>query len=147
MVARTFSKIYGLAGARIGFAVAHPETVRALSSYQPWPDANISVTTAAAATAALDDQQFVTQCREKINATKELCYAAFRKLSLEYIPSQTNFILFNIDKIKGDFIQRMQQKNIYVQFRNHFGGKWCRVTVGTNEEMQTFLKALEEIAA
>jgi histidinol-phosphate aminotransferase len=72
---------------------------------------------------------------------------AFKSLSLEYIPSQTNFILFNIDKIKGDFIRQMQDKNIYVQFRNHFGGKWCRVTIGTTEEMQAFIKALEEIAA
>jgi len=147
VVAKTFSKIYGLAGARIGYAIGHPETLREFSNYQPWPDANVSVTTAAAATAALDDQTFVTECREKINKTKDLCYTAFKKLSLDYIPSQTNFILFNIDKITGDFAQRMQEKNIYVQFRNHFGGKWCRVTVGTNEEMLTFVKALEEIAA
>ena len=145
VVAKTFSKIFGLAGARTGYAVAHPETVQALSNYQPWPDANVSVTSVAAATAALDDQTFVKECREKINSSKELCYAAFQKLSLEYIPSHANFILFNIDKIKGDFIQQMHQKNIYVQFRNHFGGKWCRVTIGTIEEMQTFIKALEEI--
>ena len=146
IVAKTFSKIYGLAGARVGYAIAHPETIQTLSNYQPWPDANISVVTAAAAAAALEDQAFVKDCREKINNTKDLCYATFNKLSLEYIRSRTNFILFNIDKIKSDFIQEMQSRNIYVQFRNHFGGKWCRVTVGTADEMQTFLHALEDIA-
>ena len=146
VVAKTFSKIYGLAGARIGYAIAHEDTIKKLSNLQAWPNVSISMATAAAASAALKDQAFVKDCREKINNTKDLCYATFNKLSLEYIRSRTNFILFNIDKIKSDFIQEMQSRNIYVQFRNHFGGKWCRVTVGTADEMQTFLHTLEEIA-
>jgi histidinol-phosphate aminotransferase len=90
---------------------------------------------------------FVKQCREKAKQAREMCYDCFKKLSLEYIPSSTNFILFNIDKIKGDFTNSMRAKNIYVQFREHFGGKWCRVTMGTVEEMQQFCTALKEIAS
>jgi histidinol-phosphate aminotransferase len=147
IVAKTFSKIYGLAGARVGYAIGHPETIKTFSSYQPWPDAAISMVSAAAAMAALDDQVFVKECREKIKASRESCYTAFKHLSLDYIPSHANFILFNIDKIKGDFIKQMQEKNIYVQYREHFGGKWCRVSMGTTEEMQAFIKTLKEIAA
>jgi histidinol-phosphate aminotransferase len=146
VVAKTFSKIYGLAGARVGYAVAHPETIKSLSSYQPWPDAGVSMVSIAAAIASLDDKDFVKQCREKAKQAREMCYECFKKLSLDYIPSSTNFILFNLDKIKGDFTGLMQTKNIYVQFREHFGGKWCRVSMGTIEEMQQFCDALREIA-
>jgi histidinol-phosphate aminotransferase len=147
IVAKTFSKIYGLAGARVGYAIAHPQTIEALSAFQPWPNSNVSVVAATAATASLDDQGFVNDCREKTNQAKELCYTTFRNLDLEYIPSATNFILFNIDKLKRNLTEEMKQRNIEVQFREHYGGKWCRVSMGTIEEMQAFTKALQEIAA
>src|SRR4029078_261219 len=147
VVAKTFSKVYGLAGARVGYAIAHPDTIRSLSGHQPWPDAGVSMVSCNAAMASLDDKEFVKQCREKAKSARETCYDCFQKLSLEYIPSSTNFILFNIDKIKGDFTNLMQAKNIYVQFREHFGGKWCRVSMGTTEEMQQFCNALKEIAS
>ncbi|HEU5164827.1 MAG TPA: histidinol-phosphate transaminase, partial [Chitinophagaceae bacterium] len=146
VVAKTFSKIYGLAGARIGYVIAHPDTIKKLSAFQPWPDANVSAVTVAAASAALKDQAFVKDCKEKIAQARELCYKTFKELSLEYIPSHTNFILFNIGKIGSDFSQKMQAKNIFVQYRDHFGGKWCRVSMGTIEEMKTFCVALKEIA-
>jgi histidinol-phosphate aminotransferase len=146
IVAKTFSKIYGLAGARIGYAIAHPDTIKKLSRLQAWPDVSISMATAAAASAALKDQAFVNDCREKIAQSREMCYATFRELKIEFIPSVTSFILFNIDKIGSDFSKQMEAKNIYVQYRNHFGGKWCRVTMGTQEEMRVFCTALKTIA-
>jgi len=76
-----------------------------------------------------------------------MCYDTFQKLGLDYIPSSTNFILFNIDKLAENFVLGMKSKNIQVQFREHYNGKWCRVTMGTNEEMQVFTNALKEIAA
>jgi len=145
IVAKTFSKIYGLAGARIGYAIAHPDTIKKLSSLQPWPDVSVSVATAAAASAALKDQTFVNDCREKTAQAREMCYTTFRELSIEYIPSVTSFILFNIDKIGSKFSEQMQAKNIFVQYRDHFGGKWCRVTMGTLEEMQTFCSTLKSV--
>jgi histidinol-phosphate aminotransferase len=145
VVAKTFSKVYGLAGARVGYAIAHPDTIKSLSSYQPWPDAGVSMVSISAALASLDDKDFVNQCREKTKQARAMCYDCFKKFSLDYIPSSTNFILFNIDKIKGDFTGLMQAKNIYVQFREHFNGKWCRVSMGTIEEMQQFCNALKEI--
>src|SRR5436190_322394 len=116
VVAKTFSKIYGLAGARIGYVIAHPDTIKKLSAFQPWPNANISAVTVAAASAALKDQVFVKDCKEKAAQARQICYDCFKQLSLEYIPSHTNFILFNIDKIKGDFTKQMEAKNIFVQF-------------------------------
>jgi len=146
IVAKTFSKIYGLAGARIGYAIAHPETIKKLASLQAWPNANVSMVTATAASAALKDQEFVKDCREKAALARQMCYDCFKELSLEYIPSHANFILFNIDKVTGDFTKRMEEKKIFVQFRNHFGGKWCRVSMGTIDEMKAFCTAIKEIA-
>jgi len=146
MIAKTFSKIYGLAGARVGYAIAHPDTIKKLGNLQPWNDVSVSMVTAAAASAALKDQAFVKDCREKTRQAREMCYDCFKQLSLDYIPSYTSFILFNIDKIGSDFSKKMQAKNIFVQYREHFGGKWCRVSMGTLEEMQQFCSALKEIA-
>jgi histidinol-phosphate aminotransferase len=146
VVAKTFSKAYGLAGARIGYVIAHPDTINKLARFQPWPDANISAVTVAAASAALKDQAFVKDCKEKIAQSRELCYKTFKELSLEYVPSHTNFILVNVGKIGPDFSQRMEAKNILVQYRDHFGGKWCRVSMGTIDEMKTFCSTLKSIA-
>lgn len=146
VVAKTFSKIYGLAGARIGYIIAHPATIKNIATFQPWPDANISVTTVAAAAAALKDQAFVKDCKLKAAEAREICYKTFKELSLEYIPSYTNFILFNIGKIGSDFSQKMRANDIFVQYRDHFGGKWCRVSMGTIDEMKTFCSALKSIA-
>ncbi len=109
-------------------------------------DAEVSMASAAAAIASLDDTDFIKDCKQKNEQTKDICYAAFKELQLDYIPSSANFILFNIDKLKVDLAKEMQGKNIYVQHREHFGERWCRVTMGTEEEMQQFVKALKEIA-
>lgn len=145
IIAKTFSKIYGLAGARIGYAIAHPETIKRFESLQSWANGAVSQVTVAAASAALDDQAFVNYCREKTAETREICYTSLKKLKLEYIPSSTSFMLFNIEPIKCDYSAAMQKQNIMVQHRNHFGGKWCRVSMGTIEEMKIFTKALENI--
>ena len=146
VVAKTFSKIYGLAGARIGYAIAHADTIKKLSDLQAWPNVGISMVTAAAASAALKDQAFVKECREKTAEARELCYKTFRKNKLVYIPSATSFVLFNVNKIGPGFSEKMEAKKIFVQHREHFGSKWCRVTMGTLEEMQTFCAAVKSIA-
>jgi len=145
IVARTFSKIYGLAGARIGYAIGHPATIRALASYQPWLSANLSTVSVAAAIASLNDTAFVNDCFEKNRAAKEHCYGLFRQTGLEYIPSAANFILLNIDKVKDKFVQGMQRNNIQVKYRDAYGAKWCRITMGTPEEMEAFDKAVKEL--
>jgi histidinol-phosphate aminotransferase len=147
VVAKTFSKMYGLAGARVGYAIAHPQTIKAMAALQPWPNANVSAVSAAAATASLGDEAFVQDCRDKAEKARELCYATFRQLGLDYIPSSASFVLFNTDKLKPNLDAELKQKNIHVQFREHYGGKWCRVSMGTWDEMQAFTTALCEIAA
>lgn len=145
IVMKTFSKIYGLAGARVGYAIAHPDTIQKLTSFQTWAAVNVSAVSLIAASAALKDQNFVNSCRQKIEQARQMCYDTFKELKLDYIPSHTSFILFNVDKIGSDYANKMQAKNIFVQYRDHFGGKWCRVSMGTIEEMKSFCTALKEI--
>jgi histidinol-phosphate aminotransferase len=145
VVAKTFSKVYGLAGARIGYAIAHPDTIAKLAARQPWSDGAISIVSAAAAMASLDDTAYVKDILVKTATARTMCTNAFQQLSLEYIPSNTNFILFNIDSIKKDCIKELEARNIQVQSRNHFNGRWCRVSMGTLEEMKVFCEALRTI--
>ena len=145
LVAKTFSKIYGLAGARAGYAIAHPDTIKKLTALQAWPDVAVSQVTAAGASAALDDQEFVKFCRDKAAESRQLVFDTCKEMKLEYIPSSTSFVLFNIDSLKCDISEAMQKKNIMVQYRNHFGGKWCRVSMGTTEEMKIFCSSLKQI--
>lgn len=145
IVAKTYSKIYGLAGARVGYAVAHPDTISALAAHQPWADAAVSDVAAAAASASLDDTGFVNTCKKNAASARALCADTFTKLSLEFIPSHTNFTLFNITSLKKDLVKEMAARQIFVQYREHFGGKWCRVTMGRLEEMEQFCKVLSTL--
>lgn len=146
VVAKTFSKIYGLAGARIGYAIAHADTIVKLANLQPWPNVSVSAVTAMAAMAALKDEAFVKDCRAKNKAAREMCYKLFSEMKLEYISSAASFILFNINSIGGRYAKEMQSKNIYVQYRDFWNGKWSRVSMGTLEEVKMFCDALKSIA-
>jgi histidinol-phosphate aminotransferase len=146
VVAKTFSKIFGLAGARIGYAIAHPDTITQLGILQPWPNVSISAVTAMAAMAALKDEAFVNDCRTKNKAAREMCYKHFTDMKLEYIPSAASFILFNINSIGDRYTKEMQGKNIFVQYRDFWNGKWSRVSMGTLEEMKMYCDALKSIA-
>jgi histidinol-phosphate aminotransferase len=146
IVIKTFSKAYGLAGARLGYAIGHPDTIAKIAAHQGWRDVSVSMVTAAAASAALDDQAFMKSCVARTAANRETCYKTFSALGLDYLKSQTSFILFDIGRIKGDFAERMKAQNVMVQYRDHFNGKWCRVSMGTEEEIKQFCQAVQTIA-
>ena len=146
IIAKTFSKIYGLAGARIGYAIAHADTIKKLANIQPWPDVSVSAVTATAAMAALKDEAFVADCRRKNADAREMCYNTFKQLKLEYIPSAASFVMVNIGSIGDRYTQQMQNKNIFVQYRDFWNGKWSRVSMGTLDEMKLYCDALKSIA-
>lgn len=146
VVVKTFSKIYGLAGARIGYAIGHADTISKMGIFQLWPEVSVSMATVAAALASLKDQIFVNDCKEKTAHARQMCYDTFKRLSLDYIPSHTSFILFDVSTIHEAYMQQMKAKSIMVQYRDFFGGKWSRVSMGTLEEMETFCSTLKNAA-
>src|ERR1019366_3186887 len=94
IVARTFSKIYGMAELRCGYAVSSRETKKQLAAQQAWDSMNIMAI--AAAQASLSDRQYVIEGSKRNAATKADVVASLKKLGYEIIPSETNFIMVNV---------------------------------------------------
>lgn len=147
IVARTFSKIYGLAGARIGYGLAHPDRIKELNGLQPWSNHGGSAVSMAAARASLADEAFVRESRQKNEQVKAFVYNEFKKMGIAYIPSFTNFIYYSADHYKGkDLRQDYAAKNIIVGgIVTNDTGKWARMSFGTMEEMQYAMNVIKII--
>jgi histidinol-phosphate aminotransferase len=138
---RTFSKIYGLAGLRIGYGIADSELVAALEKVrQPF---NINLLAQTAALAALDDDEHVRKTRANNFAGLDFFNRAFRDLKLEYVPSSANFILVRVTEGRKVF-EAMQKQGVIVR---PMGGyqlpEWIRISVGTPKENERCLGALK----
>ena len=140
---RTFSKIYGLAGLRIGYGIGNLEFVSALEKIrQPF---NINSVAQAAALAALDDDDHVRKTRANNFAGLEFFERAFRELKLEFVPSRANFILVQVGDGAKVF-EAMQREGVITR---PMGGyqlpEWIRVSVGTPSENERCLNALKKV--
>lgn len=138
---RTFSKIYGLAGLRIGYGLGHPEFIAELEKIrQPF---NINSLAQAAALAALDDAAHAMRTRRLAKRGLKFFTRAFRKLGLECVSSAANFILVRVGNGEGVF-KAMQGRGVIVR---PMGGyqlpEWVRISMGTTKENQRCLEALQ----
>lgn len=137
IVSRTFSKVYGLAGMRVGYGFGDPETVRALR--RPQPPYSTSALAQAAAIEALRHQDLVAE-RVAVNAAaRTSLIEALRRLDQYVIGSQTNFVLWRPDAEPAPLSERLLAAGVMVRPM----GPWIRVTVGTAEENQRFVDVLE----
>jgi histidinol-phosphate aminotransferase len=147
VIGRTFSKIYGLAGMRIGYAIGHPETIKNVRSFLQGRSMTPAACSIAAASASLGDEEFMTHCRKMNDTGKDLVYAAFEDWGVEYVPSSTSFILFKTEKFENPNIRvELQRKNILIRDYKHVPG-WARVSIGTPDEMKVFVKATKKFLA
>jgi histidinol-phosphate aminotransferase len=138
---RTFSKIFGLAGLRLGYGIGHPDLIVALEkTRQPF---NINSVAQAGALAALDDDGHVRRTRQNNFAGLEFFSRAFRELNLEFVPSFANFILVRVGEGQKIF-DAMQKKGVIVR---PMGGyqlpEWIRVSIGTPQENERCLDTLK----
>jgi histidinol-phosphate aminotransferase len=143
IVARTFSKIYGMAGMRLGYAISTKENIRAMRASKLWSSTNAAVMTAAIV--SLGDPGHVTDQRLKINGTKKWLYAELEKDGRRYIPSHANFTLVDVGGDVTPAIHAFAERNILVGRKFPSMGNWMRVSMGTPEEMQKFMAAFREI--
>ena len=143
LLMRTFSKIYGLAGLRIGYGIGHPDFIAALEKIrQPF---NINSMAQAGALAALDDTKHVEKTR-KINSRGLKLYArTFRKLGLEFIPSQANFILVHVGEGQRVFVELQKQGVIVRPMGGYQLPEWVRISIGTPKENKRCLEALKTV--
>ena len=143
VVSRTFSKIHGLAGLRIGYAIAHPSTIALLKNYHTGRGVTVSNAGAAAASACLSDPEFESFCRKKIVQGRELVCMAFDGWGVEYMKSATSFVCFRNDKFSMKPREAMEKERILIRDYDDFPG-WSRVSIGTIDEMKTFIEAAKK---
>lgn len=147
IVLKTFSKLFGLAGARIGYALAHPDTIKLFNSMQPWPNAGSSATAVAAASASLDDHDFFKMVVQKNQAEKNKLYSLYQSLNMPYIESHTNFVYYSVAAYKGEWQKELEKRNLLCGGITEEKEKWTRITVGTETEMAAYSKAVKELLA
>jgi histidinol-phosphate aminotransferase len=142
IVLRTFSKIYGLAGLRIGYGVTTPEIANFLNRVRPPFNANSLAQRAALA--ALDDDEHVAKSRAVNQAGMEQVVSGLRGLGLAPIPSEANFVYFDVGRDGRQVFESLLRVGVIVR---HIEGRMIRVTIGQAAENTAFLTALGEVLA
>lgn len=145
IVARTFSKLYGFAGLRIGYIVAQPEMLKTLSKYTQG-SMSISATTLQAAIASFQDREFLDDALAKTLASKQFLYETLKKEGYDYIPSSTNFVMFQLKMDGQKFVSEMMKRSVGVRFWKFNDKDWCRVSIGRMDEMQAFADAFKQLS-
>ncbi|HXZ13524.1 MAG TPA: histidinol-phosphate transaminase [Candidatus Sulfotelmatobacter sp.] len=144
VVARTFSKVYGLAGMRLGYGVATKETIERMGRHTIWDNCNAGVLPAALA--SLGDADYVESCRSRLNGSRRWLVDQLPKDGRRCTDSQTNFVMIDLGSDVEPVIEQFKKRNILVGRRFPSMSNFLRVSIGTQPEMETFLAALREIA-
>lgn len=141
---RTFSKIHGLAGLRLGYAITDHAIVEAVNKVRaPF---NVNSIAQVAAMAAVDDREHIEKTREMNAQGLETLYEGFRAFGLEYVPSHANFVLVNVGRDGGEVYQKLLHHGVIVRPMKGYGlPEHLRVTVGTAAENERALKALGKV--
>jgi histidinol-phosphate aminotransferase len=144
IITRTFSKIYGLAGLRIGYGIAPPVLVETLNRVrQPF---NCSLVGQAAARAALKDTDHVTKSQASNTTGKAFLYEAFDDMGLRYAQTEGNFIMLHLEQLGEEIADALLQKGIIVRPIAAYGyPNAVRVTIGTQQENERLITALQHI--
>ncbi len=145
IVARTFSKIYGMAGLRLGYAVGSKERIAAMAQFATFNNANTVVL--AAAKASLEDAELVPRVRKTLNDTRRWLVAEMTKQGRRTIPSETNFVMIDVGRDMAPFIGAFRERKILVGRKFPSLPNWIRITIGKPEEVQAFAAALKELAS
>jgi len=145
IVSRTFSKAYGLAGLRVGYALAQPRLTDLLNRIrQPF---NVNALAQAAAVAVLADQDFLQRTYVNNREGKDVLTQAFTRMGLEYVPSYGNFVLVRVGDAAAVNLALLKRGIIVRPTAEDGLPEWLRVTVGLPEENARFLEALQGILA
>lgn len=140
IVMRTFSKVYGLAGIRVGYTISNKEIIENINKVRgPF---NVNSLAQVAAVAALEDQDFLKKTFKVNLEGKNYLYKEFDKMGLKYPPSETNHIFVNVEKDANEVFIEMQKRGVIIR---PMGGTFIRVSIGTMEENKIFIETLKEV--
>ncbi len=146
LITRTFSKIYGLAGLRVGYAIGDPELINNLNkAREPF---NVNSFAQEAALAALDDEEFIWRSLEVNNIGRAFLYEKFSELGLQYCQTEANFIFVRIGRDCLDAFEKLMAMGVTIRPMKGFGvSDAIRVTIGTPEQNSFFIECLKKYLA
>jgi histidinol-phosphate aminotransferase len=145
LVCRTFSKIYGLAGLRIGYLIGQPDTLKKIASKQMW--GNYNQAGLAAAAASLEDKDFVAMTRKKNAEARQHLFNYLDSKKWSYGKSVANVVFFPAPIDGKTILEQTEKKGYQIRVWDYAGKEWCRVSIGTLEEMKGFTKAFDQVIA
>jgi histidinol-phosphate aminotransferase len=145
LVVRTFSKVHGLAGLRLGYGVGSRETAAAVRAHAAFDNANAGAL--AAALASLPDDEHVSRQRTLNRETRDWLCRELDKDGRRYIPSHANFLMIDLGRDVGPVVEAFRRRRILVGRRFPSLPAWLRVSIGTPAEMRQFVDALRSILA
>jgi histidinol-phosphate aminotransferase len=144
LIARTFSKAYGLAGLRIGYGIGSPELISLMNRIRP--PFNVNSLALAAAEAALEDEEYLSRSREVNRLGYQYLCREFDRLKLPYVPSVANFILVDVGQDAKTLSDRLLAEGVIVRTVKEYGlPTSVRITIGLEEENRKSIQAMEKI--
>lgn len=144
IVARTFSKIHGMAGLRVGYGIAQKEMIEKIQKVTRG-GMGISYPSVFAAMAAMDDTKFIDKSRTLNAKAREYTFTSLQEMGFEPVPSHTSFMIFPIEMEGKEFLTQMTEQKVGVRAFKFMDKKWCRVSMGTMEEMKLFIQAIDTV--
>ena len=144
LVTRTFSKIFGLAGLRIGYGMARPDIIKSLVQMER-NFAPVSSLSLRAAIASYKDKEFIRRVRRQNQEAKSYVCQELRRLGYVFVPSHTNFIIFKVQQDSQDLAKKLEDRSFLVRAFKFGGVDWIRVSLGTLGEMRAFVTNLEDV--
>lgn len=144
VISRTFSKLWGMAGFRIGYMLGHPKFIAKLEATIPKLEMQNRIG-AAAATAAYGDEPFMEMSRQKMKESREQIYKILQKHGRHYIPSDINFVAFQMPGDGEEVVEKLYGNGVLVKNVSFNGQTWTRVSCGTPDEITAFDRALSQI--
>ena len=143
VVLKTFSKIFAMAGMRLGYAVGDVKVINKIRDHVAY-EVMMNQTTLAAALSELNDKEFLKESKESNDEAREILYKALKELNIPYLPSQTNFVFIDLKAPLKPFADRMKAEHILVGRPFPPAVQWCRISLGTPAEMRYFVEKLKE---
>lgn len=143
-VARTFSKIHGMAGLRVGYMLGNKKSLEEINDITRG-GMGITGPSIAAASASMKDEAYLKDCKAKIEEARNYTTSYLESRGMDFMPSNTNFVIFPIDMDGDKFLEKIYEKKVVVRAFKFWDQDWCRVSMGTMKEMKYFTDAIDEI--
>ena len=144
VVLRTFSKLHGMAGVRYGYGIARPEVIEEISAARMTTPNIFAVR---GAIASLGDKEFLADCRRRVVASRARLTAELARLHFPYAEPHGNFVFFDTGVPIKQFAEFMRHRNIAVGRRFPLYENWCRVTIGTDPQIEAFIEEVRAFRA